>query len=175
MFASAIQQCESAVCTHRSLPWWTSPPSPHPSVVTEPHAEVPVPYNSFPLAICYTRGRVYVSMLKDFPPLFLLSWSEEVRLLQSCPTLCDPMDCSPPGSSVHEILQARILEWVAMPSSTGSSWPKDWTHVSCIEGRFFTAELPGKPQRVSKDRQSWQSGFHPSGISCVPVLCQALC
>ena len=47
----------------------------------------------------------------------------EVRVLvtQSCPTLCDPMDCSPPGSSVHRILQARILEWVAMPSSGGSS------------------------------------------------------
>ena len=41
---------------------------------------------------------------------------------QSCPTLCDPMDCSPPGSSVHGILQGRILEWVAMPFSKGSSW-----------------------------------------------------
>ena len=41
--------------------------------------------------------------------------------LQSCPTLCDPMDCGPPGSSVHGILQVRILEWVAMPSSRGSS------------------------------------------------------
>ena len=54
---------------------------------------------------------------------------------QSCPTLCDPVDCSPPGSSVHGVLQARRLEWVAMPSSTGSSWPRDWTcvsKVSCI-------------------------------------------
>ena len=42
-----------------------------------------------------------------------------------------PMDCSPPGSSVHGILQARILQWVAMPSSRGSSWPRDQTHVSC--------------------------------------------
>ena len=48
---------------------------------------------------------------------------------QSCLTLCDPMDCSPPGSSVHEILQARILEWVAMPSSRGSSQPRDRTQV----------------------------------------------
>ena len=122
MFASAIQQCESAVCTHRSLPWWTSPPSPHPSVVTEPHAEVPVPYNSFPLAICYTRGRVYVSMLKDFPPLFLLSWSEEVRLLQSCPTLCDPMDCSPPGSSVHEEFP-RQESWSGLPFPSPEDLP----------------------------------------------------
>ena len=48
------------------------------------------------------------------------------------------MDYSPPGSSVHRILQARILEWVAIPFSRGSSWPKDWTQVSCIAGRFFT-------------------------------------
>ena len=53
-------------------------------------------------------------------------------------TLCDPMDCSPPGSSVHGILQARILECVAIPFTRGSSWPRDWTLVSCIAGRFFT-------------------------------------
>ena len=58
--------------------------------------------------------------------------------LQSCLTLCDPMDGSPPGSSVHGILQARILEWVAMPSSRGSSQPRDQTQVSCTAGRFFT-------------------------------------
>ena len=54
------------------------------------------------------------------------------------PTLSDSMDCSPPGSSVHGILQARILEWVAIPFSRGSSWPRDWTWVPCIAGRFFT-------------------------------------
>ena len=51
---------------------------------------------------------------------------------QSCLTLCNPMDCSPPGSSVHGILQARILEWVAMPSSMGSSQPRDGTSISSI-------------------------------------------
>ena len=55
------------------------------------------------------------------------------------------MDFSPPGSSVHGILQARILEWVAMPSSRGSSQPRDQTQVSCIASRFFTTEPPGKP------------------------------
>ena len=68
--------------------------------------------------------------------------------LQSCLTLCNPIDCSLPGSSVHGILQARTLEWVAMPSSRGSSWPRDWTCISCIfciAGRFFTAEPLGKP------------------------------
>ena len=53
-------------------------------------------------------------------------------------TLCDPMDCSPPGSSVHETLQARVLEWVAIPFSKVSSWPSDRTWVSHIAGRFFT-------------------------------------
>ena len=57
---------------------------------------------------------------------------------QLCPTLCDPMDCSPPGSSVCGILQAGILEWVAMLSSRESSQPMDWTHVSHIAGGFFT-------------------------------------
>ena len=57
------------------------------------------------------------------------------QLLQLCPTLCDPMDCSSPSSSDHGILQARILEWVAMPSSRESSWSRDQTfisNVSCI-------------------------------------------
>ena len=58
---------------------------------------------------------------------------------QLCLTLCDPMDCSPPGSSVHGIFQARILEWVATHSSRGSSWPRNWTRVSCIAGGFFTS------------------------------------
>ena len=58
---------------------------------------------------------------------------------QSCPTLWDAMDCSLPGFSVHRILQARILEWVAIPSFRGFSWPKeDISCVSCIAGRFFT-------------------------------------
>ena len=52
--------------------------------------------------------------------------------LQSCLTLCDPMDCSPPGSSVHGALQARILEWVAVPSSRGSSPARDQTCISYV-------------------------------------------
>ena len=53
--------------------------------------------------------------------------------------LCDPTDCSPPCSSVHEILQVRILEWVDIPFSRGSSRLRDWTRVSCIAARFFTS------------------------------------
>ena len=58
----------------------------------------------------------------------------KVKVTQSYPTLCDPMDCT-----VHGILQARILEWVALPFSRGSSQPRDRTQVSHIAGRFFTS------------------------------------
>ena len=69
-------------------------------------------------------------------------------VVQSCPILCDPLDCSLPGSSVHRIFQARILEWVAISSCRGSSWFRDRTLVSCvscIDSRFFTAESLGSP------------------------------
>ena len=56
---------------------------------------------------------------------------------QSCPTLCDHMDCSPPGSSVHGVLQTTILDWAAMPSSRGSSQQRARTQVFCIAGGFF--------------------------------------
>ena len=68
-------------------------------------------------------------------PRVMLLWSE---VAQSCLTLCDPVDCSPLGSSVHGILQARILEWVAISFSRGSFQPRDWTRVSCIAGGRFT-------------------------------------
>ena len=56
----------------------------------------------------------------------------------SCPTLCDPMDCTLPGSCIHGDSPARILEWVAMPSPRGSSQPRDRIQVSRIAGKFFT-------------------------------------
>ena len=63
---------------------------------------------------------------------------------QLCSTPCDPKDCSLPGSSVHGISQARILEWVAILFPRGSSQPRDWTHISSLAGGFFTTELPVK-------------------------------
>ena len=62
----------------------------------------------------------------------------KVLVAQLCMTLSDSMDCSLPGSSVQGILQARILEWVTIPFSRVSSWPRDQTLVSCTAGRFFT-------------------------------------
>ena len=62
----------------------------------------------------------------------------ESEFAQSCPTPCDPMNCSPPSSSIHEIFQARALEWGAISFSKRSSWPRDHTRVSCIAGRRFS-------------------------------------
>ena len=76
---------------------------------------------------------------------------------QSCVTFCNPADCSRPGSSVHEILQARTLQQVAISSSRGASQHRKWTHtscISCIGGRFFTTEPPEKPNIYTKDNQN---------------------
>ena len=88
---------------------------------------------------------------------------------KSCLTFCDPMDCGPPGSSVHGIYQERILKWVAMPSSRGFSLPRDRTCVSCVScvvGGFFTTEPPGKP-RTQRERKivgtrCWGRGWRVS-------------
>ena len=84
-----------------------------------------------------------------------------VLIAQQCLTLCDPMVCSPPGSSVRGILQARILEWVAIPFSRGSSWPRDRTHVSCIAGRF-TIEGNAKFHLEVKKNQKTKNQEHHS-------------
>ena len=73
---------------------------------------------------------------------------------QSCLILCNPTDCSPPDSSIHKILQARTLVWVAISYSRGSSWLRDWTCISCIAGRFFTTEPPGRSIPKTKTNTS---------------------
>ena len=87
--------------------------------------------------------------LRSIPWFYQMCLLKQVLLHVSSVTqlflaLCDPVDCSLPGFPVHGIFQARILEWVAMPSSCGSSQTRDQTWFSCIAGRFFTAEPPGK-------------------------------
>ena len=86
------------------------------------------------LRVPWTARRFNHSILKISPGCSLESESE---LAQSCLTLCNPMDCSPQGSSVHGILQARILEWVAISFARGSSHPRDRTWVSRTVGRRF--------------------------------------
>ena len=68
---------------------------------------------------------------------------------QSCPTLCGPMDCIPPSSSVHGIFQARIPEWLATSYSRGSSQARDQTQVSALAGRFFTTGATWKAQQLN--------------------------
>ena len=76
---------------------------------------------------------------------------------QLCLTLCNPMDYSPPGSTVHELLQARILEWIVFPFSRESSWSRDQIWVSCIAGGFFTvwatkeAHIPIRKIKIKSD------------------------
>ena len=77
---------------------------------------------------------------KEATDLSFPMFNMKVKVLvnQSCPTLCDPTDCSPSVSSVHGTFQTGILEWAAIPFFRGSSRPRDWTRVSHIAGRFFT-------------------------------------
>ena len=87
---------------------------------------------------------------------------------QLCPTLCDPMDCSPPGSSVHGISHTRIWEWVAIPFSKGSSQPSEWTWVSCIAGRFFTIKATVRNLDGSAGKQSAWSTENMRDMCLIP-------
>ena len=89
-----------------------------------------------------------------------------VKVTQWCITLWDPMNCSPPGSSLHGILQARIPEWISIPFSRWSSWPRDQTQVSHIAGRFFTIW-------VTREAHSGVTAAAKSLQSC-PTLCDPI-
>ena len=88
-----------------------------------------------PLSMGLSQQKYWIGL--SFIPPVCFHHKVKVKVAQSCPTLCDPMDYT-----IHGILQARILEWVAFPFSRGSSKPRDQTHVSCTAGRFFTTEPP---------------------------------
>ena len=92
-----------------------------------------------------------------------------VLVAQSCLTLCDPMDCSLLGSSLHGIIQAGILEWVAISFSRGSSWLRDQTQVSCIAGRSFTVwckPIIGNQINPWQQRQTFNFLCHLTTLSC---------
>ena len=92
----------------------------------------------------------------------LWTFCSPAKSLQSCPTLCDPMGCSRPGFSAHGILQVRILEWVAIPFSRGSFWPREWTcvfYVSCI-GR----QLLYHSHHLGRLLLSWDSPGKNTGV-----------
>ena len=99
---------------------------------------------------------------------------------QSCLTLCNSVDCSLPGSSVHGILQARILEQVAIPFSRGSSWPRDQIHVSHSVSKFLTmwatreAKNNGTPRKLNIHSKSSLLGINTL-ISLIPWYCYFYC
>ena len=96
-----------------------------------------------------TQKYIAKSNLSNAKPIYF-KWSEvKVLVTQPCLTICSPMDCSFPGSSVHRILQARILEWVAISNSRGSSQPREQTWVSWIAGTFFTDGAPREALNTS--------------------------
>ena len=94
------------------------------------------------LVCCSSRGRKHQTQLSNWIQLIN---SLCVLVPQLCLTLCRLMDCSPPGSSAHGVLQARILEWVTIPFSRGSSQPRDETRSPALAGRFFIPEPPEAP------------------------------
>ena len=102
-----------------------------------------------------TRGHVPETMLNDQEMLAHLvlpqAYESESEVTQWCLTLCNPVDCSPPGSSVHGILQARTLERVAISFSRGSSRPRDQTQVSHMGGRRFN---------LWATREAWGSVYY---------------
>ena len=131
---------------------------------------------------CISRWNLYHWATREAHLLLQLALCLAAQL---CPALCDPVDCSPPGSSVHGILQARILEWVTTLSSRGSSQPRDWTQVSGITGRFFSiwatsvaccccCEVTSvvsnsvRPHRQQPTRLShpWDSPGRNTGVGC---------
>ena len=108
---------------------------------------------------CSPRGRAGWGQLESHLSCSTTEWLwRSVLVAQSCPTLCDPMDCSLPSSSVHGILQDRILEWISIPFSRGSSQPRDQSRVSCITCGLFTIWATREAPFLSKNTSN-SSGF----------------
>ena len=107
-------------------------------------------------------GIVFLRILNIHPCAYNAA---AAKSLQSCPTLCDPMDCSLPGSSIHGIFQARVLRWVAISFSSGSSWPRDQTQIIAGREHSYTHQ-----QKIGlKIYWAWSIRTRPSF-----PLCQSL-
>ena len=98
--------------------------------------------------------------------------SSESEIAQSCLTLCNPMDYSPPGSSIRGIFQARVLEWVAISFSRGSSWSKDRTQVSRIAGRRFTVWATREATIQNNNKTKKPFKLTTEQVTTITVLCK---
>ena len=147
ILVSGVQQGDSDIYTHTCIP--TSHTHTHTHTLFQILFIIgyykilsrvfPVLYSWSLLIISSIHSNMYILIPNScfIPPRhlpFLIS-KIKMKVTKSCLTLCNPMPCSPPGSSVHGLFQARVLEWVAISFSRGSSQPKDGTHIA---GRFFT-------------------------------------
>ena len=105
------------------------------------HPQAALPSLNWKSTVCSVLSHSHTgseteSLLQNHKKINPKLWLSEVT--QSCLTLCDPMDCSLPGSSIQGIFQARVLEWGAISFSRRSPWCRGWTQVSCVVGRHFT-------------------------------------
>ena len=111
--------------------------------------------------------------------ILYIAWKTvKVLVTQSCPTLCNHMDCSLTSSSVRGIFQARILEWIAIVFSEGFARPQNWTPVSCIAGSVFTVWVTGKPMLFSCSVVSNTLLLQQAGLPCPspsPRACSDSC
>ena len=140
----------------RGLPrqeYWSGFQFPSPGELPDPGIEPSSAWKVESLPAQCTNTHCYLMLLSE----------AAAKSLQSCPTLCDPMDCSPPGTVVHGILQARTLEWVAISYAKGSSQPRNRTLVSCISGRLFTS-YKGSPLQSTEQHLQ----ILPLDVSSVP-------
>ena len=97
---------------------------------------------------------IFLILTLDYSPHHEAGFCCYCLVTKSCPTLCDPMNWSPPGSSVHGIFQARILEWVAVSLSRGSSQPRDQTHITCSVRQILYLGAIGQAQSWISCNQS---------------------
>ena len=125
-----------------------------------------------------TRGETCISLSLEVQLVCILPppVRSEVKLFSCVMTLCNPMDCSLPGSSIHGIFQARVLEWVAISFSRGSSRPRDRTQVSHIEGRHFTHWANQESPRRSFNYHVSPLDFSQTSAPHLPIVkWQILC
>ena len=155
LMAAPSFRCSSQNLRRHPRPLFLSPPRPspvHQQILSILFSKYTQDSTSSHHQKASLKGWVAASLLLTLTPH--TAFTVRAKSLQSWPTLCNPMDCSPPGCSVHGILQARILEWVAMPASKESSRPRDRACVSYISGTgrhhlgsssVFRADTPSTP------------------------------